>query len=280
MGPDVTRGGVTPTGTSFSASFAFLPERRRRALAAVYAFCRASDDIADGDGPADLKAARLAAWSDDLDRALAGGAADPVLTGLAAVAAEYGIPHPLFRDLVRGVGMDLAKSRYRSYAELEAYCLLVASAVGLMCLDVFGRRNPRTEAYARDLGVAMQITNIIRDVGTDARIGRIYLPLEDLERFGCPVDDILTLRDSGRLRTLLSFEADRAEGLYARASSALEPSDARAMTPARVMQAIYHRLLRKMRGSSFDVLGRTFAVSRAERAVIAVRHGLLGALLP
>jgi 15-cis-phytoene synthase len=280
VGPDVTppRAAADAQGrTSFSASFAFLPAQRRKALAAVYAFCRATDDIADRqEEPAGTRAERLRAWKSDLDRALAGGPAPPVLTELASVASRYDIPRHLFGDLVRGVGMDLATVRYSTFAELEEYCRLVASAVGLMCLDIFGRRNHRTEAYARDLGIALQLTNIIRDVRADASMGRVYIPLEDLGRFGCATDELLSGADSDRFRRLLAFQADRAETFYARASAALDRSDLAAMRPALVMQAIYHRLLRNIRRSSYDVLGRTIRVTRAERLAIAVRHGVLG----
>lgn len=281
MGPDLTPPPASPSArTSFSASFAFLPAPRRKALAAVYAFCRATDDIVDRPEPVAARAERLHTWERDLERALAGGPGPPVLTELAIVAAEYGIPLHLFHDLVRGVGMDLGTVRYATFAGLEEYCRLVASAVGLMCLDIFGLRNSRTEEYARDLGIALQLTNIIRDAGTDGAMGRLYLPLEDLDRFGCSPEEILSGRDSDRLRRLLAFEADRAEGYYAKASAALRRSDLGPMRPARVMQAIYHRLLGNLRRSSFDVLGRTVRVSGPERLAIAVRHGIFGRLFP
>lgn len=280
MGPDVNPVPKAPAVTSFASSFAFLPARRRKALAAVYAFCRATDDIVDRDEPAAARGERLRAWKGDLDRALAGGAADPVLTGLAAVAAEYGIPHRHFHDLVRGVAMDLALVRYASFAELEEYCSLVASAAGLMCLDIFGRRNARTEEFARRLGIALQLTNVIRDVGADAALGRIYLPAEDLSRFGCSPDDILAGRDSDRFRALLAAQAERAETWYAGASSALDRSDLAAMRPARVMQALYHSLLGKIRRGSFDVLHRTVRLTPAEKFAVALRHGVLDRVLP
>jgi phytoene synthase len=280
MGPDVTPGPPQTGVTTFSASFAFLPAARRKALGAVYAFCRATDDIADGAEPAGVREERLQSWKADLDRALAGAGGHPVLVGLAAVAAEYGIPHRHFHDLVRGAGMDLAPVRYATFAELEEYCRLVASAVGLMCLDIFGRRNERTEEYARKLGVALQLTNVIRDVGADARMGRIYLPLEDLTRFGCTPDEVLSGRDSDRLRALLAMQAGRAESYYAGASSVLDRSDLAAMRPARVMQATYHSLLRKIRRLSFDVMNQTVRLSSAQKFGIALRHGVLGGIFP
>jgi phytoene synthase len=247
----------------------------------VYAFCRATDDIADRQNEPDgSRAERLREWKADLDRALDGGPAPRVLAELAAVAAQYGIPRHLFGDLVRGVGMDLATVRYSTFAELEEYCRLVASAVGLMCLDIFGRRNHRTESYARDLGIALQLTNIIRDVRADGSMGRIYLPIEDIGRFGCTADELLSGRDSDRFRRLLAFEADRAESYYARAAAALDRSDLTAMRPALVMQAIYHRLLRNIRRSSYDVLGSSVRVTQLQRLAIVLRHGVLGGFIP
>lgn len=279
MGPDVTKGrGAAPSAaaTNFAASFAFLPAPRRAALAAVYAFCRETDDIADGGGTPEEKSARLASWKEDLDRALAGGQAAPVLAALAEAASGYGIPRRHFDDLLRGVGMDIGPVRFRTFTELEEYCTLVASAVGLMCLDIFGRRNERTERYAREVGIALQLTNIIRDVAPDASMGRLYLPLDDCARFDCPADGILARRDSPELRRLLGFEASRAEEYYRRASAALDPSDLPAMRPARIMQETYRILLRKMRRSSFDVLGRRASVSRLRRLIVALRSGLGG----
>ena len=272
--------GEARSGTNFDASFLFLPPPRRKALGAVYAFCRATDDIADRDEPGALRAARLREWKEDLERALSGKPAPPVLAELASVSREFRIPHRHYFDLLRGVGMDVATVRYATFPDLEEYCTLVASAVGLMCLDIFGRRNERTERYAREVGIALQLTNIIRDVGVDASMGRLYLPLDDVARFGCSTEEILAARDSGEFRRLLRFQADRAEEYYSLASAALDRSDLPAMRPARVMQGIYHRLLTNIRRASFDVLGGRMRVSRAARLSVAIRYGVLERLFP
>ncbi len=268
-----------PVRTSFAYSFPFLPGPRRRALETVYAFCRASDDIVDGPGSAEEKRSRLDRWKRDLSGAFSigsGSSGEPLLAELAGVSGEYGIPASLFHDLVRGVEMDLGPSRYRSFEELRSYCHLVASTVGLMCLDIFGRRNARTEEYARTVGIALQLTNIIRDVGTDAGMGRIYLPLDDLDAFGCSAGDILARRDSDGFRRLVAFQTERAEGYYKKAGSLLDGSDQSAMRPARIMEEIYHRILRKIGDSGYDVLGRTIRLSRPAQLGVAIRYGILG----
>jgi phytoene synthase len=270
-------GPASQARTSFAYSFPFLPRARRKALGAVYDFCRATDDIVDGEGSPAEKTARLRRWDDELDLAFAAGSAEPVLNGAAAVSKEYGIPGGLFHDLVKGVGMDITTSRYHSFGDLREYCRLVASAVGLMCLDIFGRRNPRTESYAGSLGVALQLTNIIRDVGVDARMGRIYLPLEDLRAFGCAEEEILAGRDSERFRRLMAFQAGRAEEFYAAAGGALDAADLPAMKPALVMEKIYHRTLARIRAAGYDVLRGPVRLSRAEQLAVAIRYGVLGA---
>ena len=283
MGPDVTSradDGTPAVRTSFSYSFPFLPAARRSALGTVYAFCRAADDIVDNQGSREEKLSRLRRWREELTLAFAGGSAEPLLNELADVSRRYGIPTGLFHDLVRGVEMDLPTARYATFEGLREYCHLVASTVGLMCIDIFGRRNPRTEEYARTLGMALQLTNIVRDVGADARMGRIYLPLEDLRRFGCTEEEILSTRDSDRFRRLMEFQASRAEGYYAKAGSVLEASDLPAMRPARIMEEIYHRTLRKIGNSGYDVLARTIRISRPAQLAVAFRYGVLGKYFP
>ncbi len=275
MNPEAGAGGP-PVRTSFAYSFPFLPARRRRALATVYSFCRATDDIVDGPGSAGEKRARLDRWRRDLADALSAGSDLPLLNELARVSGEFSVPAHLFHDLVRGVAMDLDTARYRSFDSLKEYCHLVASTVGLMCLGIFGRWNPRTEEYARTVGIALQLTNIIRDVRADAAMGRIYLPLEDLGTHGCSEEEILAGRDSDRFRRLMEFQASRAEAWYAKAGSLLDSSDLPAMRPARIMEEIYHRTLRKIAASGYDVLGGTIRISRPARLAVAFRYGVLG----
>ncbi len=272
-------GSSSPVGTSFRYSFPFLPPDRRRALGTVYAFCRATDDIVDEPGSPEAKRERLHRWSRELTGAFAGETADPLLSELAGVARSWSIPQGLFHDLVRGVGMDLSVARYDSFDALRVYCHLVASTVGLMCIDIFGRRNSRTEEYAANLGIALQLTNIIRDVGPDAAMGRIYIPLDDIRAADCTETEILSRRDSDRFRRLLARQASRADGFYAAARTALADADLPAMRPARIMEEVYRGTLRKIRDSGYDVFGPTIRLSRAAQLGIALRHGVLGRLL-
>jgi phytoene synthase len=281
MGPHVTHSaGAGPAAgrTSFAYSFPFLDPPRRKALATVYAFCRATDDIVDGPGSEHEKSSRLGRWQEELARALGEGgvgSATPLLNDLAGVSRNFGIPRELFHDLVRGVGMDITAARYDTFASLREYCRLVASTVGLMCLDIFGRRNARTEEYAGTLGIALQLTNIIRDVGADARMGRIYIPIEDLRRFGCTEEDILARHRPDRFSLLMEFQAARAEEFYAKAGTLLAKEDMAAMRPARIMEEIYHRHLRKIRASGYDVLDRAVAISRPAQLAVAFRYGVI-----
>lgn len=268
-------GGSPPVGTSFRYSFPFLRSDRRRALGTVYAFCRATDDIVDEPGNVGGKRARLQHWSGELTAAFGLGSTEPLLNDVAAVARTWSIPRGLFHDIVRGVGMDLSVERYDTFEALREYCHLVASTVGLICIDIFGRRNPGTEAYASNLGIALQLTNIIRDVGPDAAMGRIYIPLDDLRAAGCTEEEILSRRDSDRFRRLLAMQASRADDFYSAARSALADDDLPAMRPARIMEAVYHGTLRKIRDSGYDVLGRTIRLSKPAQLGIALRQGLL-----
>jgi len=199
-----------------------------------------------------------------------------VLAPLWEASVRYDIPFSHCFDLVRGVEMDLTAIRYRSFRDLAVYCELVASSVGLMCLGVFGRRSERTEEYARRLGIALQLTNIIRDVAADARLGRIYIPLEDLERYDCREDDILAGAPPQRFAELMAFEASRAEEYYTRAESSLRPEDKGAMAPARAMAGIYRETLKKIGRGGYDLSTRTVSLPVPVKLLIVLRHALGG----
>ncbi len=265
-------------GSSFQYSFWLLPPDRRRALGAVYDFCRATDDIVDGDGSREEKTDALGRWKSELRLAELGSSKHPVLLPLWEASERYDIPFTYCFDLVRGVEMDLSATRYGTFPELASYCELVASSVGLMCLGIFGRRNERTEEYARQLGLALQLTNIIRDVAADAALGRIYIPQEDLVRFDCAESDLLAGKRPPGFGELMSFEASRAEAYYAAAESTLRPDDRNAMTPARVMAGIYHETLRKIGRRGYDVFGGPVRLAAPVKLFIALRHVLIGAL--
>jgi phytoene synthase len=262
--------------TSFYYSFLVLPAEKRRAIVAVWDFCRAVDDAVDeapeGEalGGGTLAAARVAAWRKEL--AACYGEGTPA-TGqgrrLAPFIGRFGLPRDAFERVIEGVAMDLERSRYETFEDLREYCLRVASAVGLICLEIFGYKNPRTRDYGADLGLALQITNIVRDIRTDLARGRVYLPIEDLRRFGCSEADLAAGVVTPAVRALLAFECKRAQAHYERAERELPPEDRRAMVAARIMGGIYHAILRRIERSGYDVFQGKVRVPRPQRAAIA-----------
>lgn len=261
--------------TSFYYSFLILPPAKRRAIIAVWDFCRAVDDAVDeagGTGPAALDAAgrNTAAWREELGRCFDGG--DPRTwqgRNLQPFVGRFHLPRRAFEDVIDGVEMDLRQPRYDTFDELHQYCLRVASAVGLICVEIFGYRDDLTRDYAVQLGVALQLTNIIRDVAVDLAQGRVYLPQEDLRRFGCTEADLADGRLTPPVRELLAFQCARARAYYEAARHALPAVDARALVPARIMSAIYYQILRTIERDGYDVFSRVIRVPRPRRAVIA-----------
>ncbi|MEI6666767.1 MAG: presqualene diphosphate synthase HpnD [Acidobacteriota bacterium] len=263
--------------TSFYYSFVVLPADQRRAIIAVWDFCRAVDDAVDEtagfEDPAAAKraaAAELAAWRSDLAAAFDGGPCrSTVARNLVPQIAAFHLPRAAFEDVIAGVEMDLEDRRYATFEQLHQYCLRVASAVGLICIEIFGYRDPAARQYAIHLGVALQLTNILRDLGKDLRLGRLYLPLEDLVRCGVTED---MLRDgivSEPVRRLLTLEAERARQYYQRASAALPETDARRLVAARIMSAIYFDLLRRVERSGYAVFDTPIRAPRWRKAQIA-----------
>ncbi|HUN64528.1 MAG TPA: presqualene diphosphate synthase HpnD [Bacteroidota bacterium] len=263
---------VAKSRSSFAYSFLFLPKPKRDALKVVYAFCRTTDDIVDNQHEVSRNFRRLQEWRLELDNAIRGESPSPLLRQLLAIARTFNIPVGHFQDLIRGVEMDLVRNRYRTFAELQEYCFLVASTVGLMVLGIFGPRSGKTSAYAVNLGIALQLTNILRDVRVDARYGRIYLPQEDLERFGCREEDILAGTFTPEFRSLMQFETDRAEEFFSRARESLPREDRRAMFPARIMERVYYRTLRRIRDIDYNVLDHAVRISRGIQFLIALKY--------
>jgi len=259
------------SGSSFTQAFRLLGPERRGALEAVYAFCRFVDDVADGLEPGRRDPAKLLArWRDELDRVFLGTATHPIGIALADAVQRFALPRLHLTDLIRGVEMDLSRRRYQTFDELEEYCHLVASTVGLLCIEIFGHRHPGAVDYARDLGVAFQLTNILRDVPEDAQRGRIYLPLEDLARFACDEEELLAGRYSARVGALMAFECGRARAYYLRARGSLAPEDRRSLAPAEAMRLIYERLLARIESRRFDVFHERIALPRYERVGLAL----------
>jgi phytoene synthase len=269
--------------TNFYYSFLVLPPRKRNAIIAVWDFCRAVDDAVDevvpeGEWAGGLsnearKTAtnRLAVWRSELAAVYEGTPGTPQGIGLQPFLDEFNLPRARFEELIDGVEMDLHCMRYDTFAALVEYCRRVASAVGLICLEIFGYRDPRSKAYAENLGLALQLTNIIRDVSADIRRGRIYLPTEDLKRFGVSEDDLRLGRLTPPVVELLRFECDRAHSYYRSAAGQLPPGDARSLVAAEIMGGIYFDILRRIERGGYDVFSERIRVPRPRRAVIALR---------
>jgi phytoene synthase len=282
---DAARALTKASRSNFYYAFLFLPRPQREALYAVYAFCRVSDDLVDeaamtpGNTPV-RTLEHLKAWRADLDACFHGQAQHPVLQRLAEAVQTFRIPRLYLEELLNGVEMDLERTRYASFAELQQYCYRVAGVVGLMCIEIFGYRRPETRSYAEQLGTAFQLTNILRDLGTDMDRGRLYLPQEDLARFGVTEADIAGRRRTPAFRDLMRFEVGRARHFYEAARASLPAEDRRAMLAPEIMGAIYARLLHRIEASDYDVFTRRIRLSDAARLRLALgcwlRHHLSG----
>ncbi len=266
--------------TSFYYSFLALPVHKRHAIVAVWDFCRAVDDAVDEPGDRD-PACALKVWREEVAR-LYGGQAPATSQGrqLLPFVAHFRLPRSAFEDLIDGVAMDLQQTRYATFEELRQYCLRVASAVGLICVEIFGYRDLRTRDYAIDLGIALQLTNIVRDIGTDLERGRMYVPTQDLERFGCTEADLRAGTVTENVRGLLAFEIDRARQFYHKAEASLPRHDARRLVAARIMGAIYRDLLGAIERAGYDVFRQTVRVPRRRQAWIAASTWLKVMMLP
>ena len=260
--------------TSFYYSFSLLPKQQRDAIQAVYAFCRYTDDIVDEGENEGVKVVLLRKWRMELGHALRGESSFQVLNQLATTARRFHIPFNHFYDLIRGVELDLSKRRYATFDELREYCTLVASSVGLMCRQIFGYRNESTKDYAINLGIALQLTNILRDLKDDAKRGRIYLPLEDLQQFGYTEDDLLNYRYTPEFVNLMRFECNRAREYFDLARDALKDEDKYYFFAARIMWSIYAHILRRIEDSHYNVFERRISIPKFLKVLIAFRYWL------
>jgi 15-cis-phytoene synthase len=257
------------SGSSFYYSFLFLTPPRRRAITALYAFCREVDDVVDEATDVGVAGAKLAWWRSEIHAAFGGTPQHPVALALKPVVVEYALPETHFQAVIDGMAMDLERNRYLDFAELEVYCHKVAGVVGLMSAEIFGYRNPATRQYARDLGIAFQLTNIVRDVGEDARRGRIYLPQEDLARHGVTAASILQRQGGPAFRALMADEVTRARSWYDRALGALPAEDRQAQRPGLIMAAIYRALLDEIGRDNYAVLEHRVALTPLRKLWIA-----------
>ena len=257
------------SGSSFYYSFLFLPAERRRAITALYAFCREVDDIADEVTDIGVARTKLAWWRTEVANLFAGHPQHPVTKALAPSVAPYGIDAARMNEIIDGMEMDLVHHRYPDFAALKLYCHRVAGVVGQLAASIFGYRNPATLEYAEALGMAFQLTNIIRDVGEDARRDRVYLPQEELARFGLGAEDIVQRRDGEAFRSLMTFQAERAQSYYDLAYSMLPAEDRASQRAGLIMAAIYRTLLGEIQRDGFAVLEQRVALTPLRKLWIA-----------
>ncbi len=259
------------SNTSFYFSFSLLPKAQREAIHTVYAFCRCTDDIVDEGNDREQQALTLRRWRLELERSRSGNSQYTILNQLSVIATKFKIPVEHFFELIRGMEMDLEHSRYETFEDLRLYCYRVAATVGLMCTEIFGYKNENAKKYAEHLGIALQLTNIIRDVKADAKKGRIYLPLEDLRRFGYTTEDLFANRYSPEFVRLMAFEAARAREQYRLADSYLSQEDAPRFFAAQIMENIYSRILDRIERKRYNVFAKKISISRARKFLVALR---------
>jgi len=259
------------SGSSFYYSFLFLPPNRRRAITALYAYCREVDDVVDECLDPQIAATKLVWWRTELDRLYAGKPEHPVTQALLPVLKEFALPQEQLLEIIDGMEMDLQQTRYLDFKALSLYCYRVASVVGLLAAEIFGYTDRATQKYAHDLGMAFQLTNIIRDVGEDARRGRVYLPIDELQRFNVPVADILNSRYSDNFKALMEFQIERAEQYYAQAMSQLPAADRKSQRPGLVMAAIYRTVLEEIKRDGCQVLSQRTSLTPIRKLWIAWR---------
>ena len=263
--------------TNFYYAFRFLPRPKREAIYAVYAFCRVIDDVVDEAPSAAHVQEELAWWRGELDRCFQGHATHPVTQGLAHHVQRFHIPQVYFEELLNGVEMDVTTHRYATFDELTQYCYRVAAVVGLICIEVFGYAHPGTKQYAMDLGTALQLTNILRDIRVDGERGRIYLPREDLERFRYTEQELLASTYNPAFRELMAFQHARAARYFEAADISRLGQDRPALFPAEIMGTIYQRIHAAIRQVDFNVFAQRVRVPDWEKLAIALRIWLRAA---
>jgi phytoene synthase len=257
--------------SNFFYAFLCLPRAQREAIYACYAFCRIVDDAVDLGQDRAAQRAELQRWRDEIARVYEGRPEHPAGQRLQVAIRQFPIPRVALEEIIAGVEMDLDHPTYETFESLYPYCYRVASAVGLCCIEIFGYTDPRTREYAVNLGVALQLTNILRDVHADARLGRVYLPQADLRRFGVTADDLAQGRYTPQFVELMTFEAARAREYYQRAWAALPPGDARSLFAAEIMGRTYFALLRAIEARRFDVFNGRVTLPAHRRVGIALR---------
>jgi phytoene synthase len=267
---------ASASGSSFYYSFLFLPPPRRRAITALYAYCREVDDAVDETSDSAVAGAKLDWWHTEIERLFAGTPQHPVTRALQPHVADYGLTRERLLLVLDGMRMDLEQNRFLDFPALARYCHLVAGVVGEMAAGIFGLSDERTYGYARNLGLALQMVNIIRDVGEDARRGRIYLPIDDMQRYGVKAADILACRYTEGFAPLMRHQADRARAAFAQALAALPEADRRAQRTGLIMGAIYAALLEELERDGFQVLHQHVSLTPLRKLAIAWRTWVFG----
>ena len=266
------------SGSSFYYAFLFLPPPRRAAITAFYAFCREVDDVVDEVSDPGVARTKLAWWQAEVAQAFAGKPSHPVMQALMPSVAAFGLEQAQLQAVIRGCEMDLEQTRYLDYANLQRYCHLVAGVVGEVSARIFGQTQAQTTEYAHTLGLAFQLTNIIRDVGEDAMRGRIYLPVNELQQFDVKAHEILQRKHSDRFVALMRFQAQRAHALYEQALALLPAADRRAQKPGLMMASIYRTLLREIEAENFQVLHQRISLTPVRKLWLAWKVQALGSM--
>ncbi|RDI25027.1 presqualene diphosphate synthase HpnD [Pseudacidovorax intermedius] len=266
------------SGSSFYYAFLFLPPERRAAITAFYAFCREVDDVVDEVTDPGVAATKLAWWRTEVAQAFANEPRHPAMKALMPHAATFGIEAVQLQQVIEGCEMDLQQTRYLDFPGLARYCHLVAGVVGEVAARIFGQSDPATTAYAHKLGLALQLTNIIRDVGEDARRGRIYLPVNELQQFDVKAHEVLGRVHSERFVALMRFQAQRAHAAYDEALALLPAADRRSQKPGLMMASIYRTLLREIESEDFKVLDQRIGLTPLRKLWLAWKVQALGRL--
>jgi 15-cis-phytoene synthase len=264
------------SGSSFYYAFLFLPKERRAAITAFYAFCREIDDVVDEITDPGVAHTKLAWWQSEVAKSFAGAPTHPVMKALMPLAAPYNIEARHLQAVIEGCRMDLAQNRYLDFPALRQYCHLVAGIVGEVAAGIFGQTDPATTAYAHKLGLAFQLTNIIRDVGEDSLRGRIYLPMSELQRFDVKAHEILKRQYSDRFTALMQFQTGRALALYDEALAMLPEADRRAQKPGLMMASIYRTLLREIAADGYQVLHQRVSLTPLRKFWLAWKTQAFG----
>ena len=277
MNPDqYVQDKAASSGSSFYYAFLFLPKERRAAITAFYAFCREVDDVVDEVTDPGVAATKLAWWKAEVHKGFLGQSSHPVMLALMPHSKTFGIEERHLQAVIEGCQMDLDQTRYLDFAGLQRYCHLVAGIVGEVAARIFGQTDERTTEYAHTLGQALQLTNIIRDVGEDAMRGRIYLPISELQQFDVKAHEINKREYSDRFTALMRFQAERAHGLYDKALGLLPDADRRAQKPGLMMASIYRTLLREIESENFQVLHQRISLTPLRKLWLVWKMQALG----